>query len=152
MCVVVEVGLWVCIVVLIKLYFICSYIGVVQGGMCVVLVNVEDDNWEWYMFDIVKGGDYFVDQDVVEIMCKEVIDVVFDLEKMGMLFNCIFEGCIDQCCFGGYICDYGKVLVCWVCYVVDCIGYMILQMLYQNCVKYDVEFFNEFYVLDLVLI
>lgn len=152
MCVVIEVGFGVKIVVIFKLYFMCLYIGVVQGGMVVVFVNVEEDFWEWYIFDIVKGGDYFVDQDVVEIFVKEVIDVVIDFENMGFFFNCIFEGKIDQCCFGGYMVEYGKILVCCVCYVVDCIGYMILQMLFQNCVKFGINFFNEFYVFDLFIV
>lgn len=55
--------------------------------MCAALANVEDDNWEWHTFDTVKGGDYLADQDAVEIMCKEAIDAVLDLEKMGMPFN-----------------------------------------------------------------
>jgi succinate dehydrogenase / fumarate reductase flavoprotein subunit len=119
--------------------------------MCAALANVEEDNWEWHTFDTVKGGDYLADQDAVEIMCKEAIDAVLDLEKMGMPFNRTPEGRIDQRRFGGHTRDHGKAPVRRACYAADRTGHMILQTLYQNCVKHDVEFFNEFYALDLVL-
>src|SRR6476619_2942433 len=73
--------------VLTKLYPTRSHTGAAQGGMCAALANVEEDNWEWHTFDTVKGGDYLADQDAVEIMCKEAIDAVLDLEKMGLPFN-----------------------------------------------------------------
>ena len=119
--------------------------------MCAALANVEEDNWEWHTFDTVKGGDYLADQDAVEIMCKEAIDAVLDLEKMGMPFNRTPEGRIDQRRFGGHTRDHGKAPVRRACYAADRTGHMILQTLYQNCVKHDVEFFNEFYALDLAL-
>src|SRR4030081_3362019 len=128
-----------------------SHTGAAQGGMCAALANVEEDNWEWHTFDTVKGGDYLVDQDAVEIMCREAIDAVLDLEKMGMPFNRTPEGRIDQRRFGGHTRDHGKAPVRRACYAADRTGHMILQTLYQNCVKHDVEFFNEFYALDLVL-
>src|SRR6478735_3080386 len=115
------------------------------------LANVEEDNWEWHTFDTVKGGDYLADQDAVEIMCKEAIDAVLDLEKMGMPFNRTPEGRIDQRRFGGHTRDHGKAPVRRACYAADRTGHMILQTLYQNCVKHDVEFFNEFYALDITL-
>ena len=137
--------------VLTKLYPTRSHTGAAQGGMCAALANVEEDNWEWHTFDTVKGGDYLADQDAVEIMCKEAIDAVLDLEKMGMPFNRTPEGRIDQRRFGGHTRDHGKAPVRRACYAADRTGHMILQTLYQNCVKHDVEFFNEFYALDLVL-
>ena len=70
-----------------KLYPTRSHTGAAQGGMCAALANVEEDNWEWHTFDTVKGGDYLVDQDAAEVMCKEAIDAVLDLEKMGLPFN-----------------------------------------------------------------
>ena len=73
--------------VLTKLYPTRSHTGAAQGGMCAALANVEEDNWEWHTFDTVKGGDYLVDQDAAEVMCKEAIDAVLDLEKMGLPFN-----------------------------------------------------------------
>jgi succinate dehydrogenase / fumarate reductase flavoprotein subunit len=106
--------------VLTKLYPTRSHTGAAQGGMCAALANVEEDNWEWHTFDTVKGGDYLVDQDAAEVMCKEAIDAVLDLEKMGLPFNRTPEG-------------------------------MILQTLFQQCVKHGIDFFNEFYVLDLCL-
>ncbi len=137
--------------VLTKLYPTRSHTGAAQGGMCAALANVEEDNWEWHTFDTVKGGDYLADQDAVEIMCKEAIDAVYDLEKMGMPFNRTPEGRIDQRRFGGHTRDHGKAPVRRACYAADRTGHMILQTLYQNCVKHDVEFFNEFYALDIAL-
>ncbi|HNP55433.1 succinate dehydrogenase flavoprotein subunit [Gordonia sp. UBA7599] len=137
--------------VLTKLYPTRSHTGAAQGGMCAALANVEEDNWEWHTFDTVKGGDYLADQDAVEIMAKEAIDAVIDLEKMGLPFNRTPEGKIDQRRFGGHTRDHGKSPVRRACYAADRTGHMILQTLYQNCVKHDVEFYNEFYALDIAL-
>jgi succinate dehydrogenase / fumarate reductase flavoprotein subunit len=137
--------------VLTKLYPTRSHTGAAQGGMCAALANVEEDNWEWHTFDTVKGGDYLVDQDAAEVMCKEAIDAVIDLEKMGLPFNRTPEGKIDQRRFGGHTRNHGEAAVRRSCYAADRTGHMILQTLYQNCIKNNVEFFNEFYVLDLLL-
>ncbi|RCS89947.1 succinate dehydrogenase flavoprotein subunit [Brevibacterium aurantiacum] len=137
--------------VLTKLYPTRSHTGAAQGGMCAALANVEEDNWEWHTFDTVKGGDYLVDQDAAEVMAKEAIDAVLDLEKMGLPFNRTPEGKIDQRRFGGHTRDHGKSPVRRSCYAADRTGHMILQTLYQNCVKHSVEFYNEFYVLDLAM-
>ena len=137
--------------VLTKLYPTRSHTRAAQGGMCAALANVEDDNWEWHTFDTVKGGDYLVDQDAAEVMCKEAIDAVLDLEKMGLPFNRTPEGRIDQRRFGGHTRNHGEAAVRRACYAADRTGHMILQTLYQNCVKLGVEFYNEFYVLDLLL-
>ena len=137
--------------VLTKLYPTRSHTGAAQGGMCAALANVEEDNWEWHTFDTVKGGDYLVDQDAAEIMCKEAIDAVLDLEKMGLPFNRTPEGRIDQRRFGGHTRDHGKSPVRRSCFAADRTGHMILQTLYQQCVKQGIEFYNEFYVLDLLL-
>ena len=134
-----------------KLYPTRSHTGAAQGGMCAALANVEEDNWEWHTFDTVKGGDYLVDQDAAEVMAKEAIDAVLDLEKMGLPFNRTPEGRIDQRRFGGHTRNHGEAAVRRSCYAADRTGHMILQTLYQNCVKNDVEFFNEFYVLDLLV-
>src|SRR5580765_4520145 len=147
----VEAGPRVRTAVLTKLYPTRSHTGAAQGGMCAALANVEEDNWEWHTFDTVKGGDYLADQDAVEIMCKEAIDAVLDLEKMGMPFNRTPEGRIDQRRFGGHTRDHGKAPVRRACYAADRTGHMILQTLYQNCVKHDVEFFNEYYALDIAI-
>ncbi|MPV51122.1 succinate dehydrogenase flavoprotein subunit [Pseudactinotalea sp. HY160] len=138
--------------VLTKLYPTRSHTGAAQGGMCAALANVEEDNWEWHTFDTVKGGDYLVDQDAAEVMAKEAIDAVLDLEKMGLPFNRTPEGRIDQRRFGGHTRNHGEAAVRRSCYAADRTGHMILQTLYQQCVKQKVEFFNEFYVLDLLLV
>ncbi|MEV6318405.1 succinate dehydrogenase flavoprotein subunit [Streptomyces sp. NPDC051776] len=134
--------------VLTKLYPTRSHTGAAQGGMAAALANVEEDNWEWHTFDTIKGGDYLVDQDAAEILAKEAIDAVLDLEKMGLPFNRTPGGTIDQRRFGGHSRNHGEAPVRRSCYAADRTGHMILQTLYQNCVKQGVEFFNEFYVLD----
>ncbi|MEW2046263.1 succinate dehydrogenase flavoprotein subunit [Streptomyces sp. NBC_00377] len=134
--------------VLTKLYPTRSHTGAAQGGMAAALANVEEDNWEWHTFDTVKGGDYLVDQDAAEILAKEAIDSVLDLEKMGLPFNRTPNGTIDQRRFGGHSRNHGEAPVRRSCYAADRTGHMILQTLYQNCVKEGVEFYNEFYVLD----
>jgi succinate dehydrogenase / fumarate reductase flavoprotein subunit len=137
--------------VLSKLYPTRSHTGAAQGGMCAALANVEDDNWEWHTFDTIKGGDYLVDQDAAEIMCREAIDAVYDLEHMGMPFNRTPDGRIDQRRFGGHTHHHGQGAVRRSCYAADRTGHMILQTLYQQNVKHQTTFFNEFYVLDLLL-
>src|SRR6187549_1582026 len=138
--------------VLTKLYPTRSHTGAAQGGMCAALANVEEDNWEWHTFDTVKGGDYLVDQDAAEVMCKEAIDAVLDLEKMGLPFNRTDEGKIDQRRFGGHTRNHGEAPVKRACFAADRTGHMILQTLYQQCVKRNVRFFNEFYVLDQLMV
>jgi succinate dehydrogenase / fumarate reductase, flavoprotein subunit len=134
-----------------KLYPTRSHTGAAQGGMAAALANVEEDNWEWHTFDTIKGGDYLVDQDAAEILAKEAIDAVIDLENMGLPFNRTPEGKIDQRRFGGHTRDHGKSPVRRACYAADRTGHMILQTLYQNCVKRGINFFNEYYVLDLIM-
>jgi succinate dehydrogenase / fumarate reductase flavoprotein subunit len=134
-----------------KLYPTRSHTGAAQGGMAAALANVEEDNWEWHTFDTIKGGDYLVDQDAAEILAKEAIDAVFDLENMGLPFNRTPDGKIDQRRFGGHTADHGKTPVRRACYAADRTGHMILQTLYQNCVKLGINFFNEYYVLDLIM-
>ncbi len=136
--------------VLTKLYPTRSHTGAAQGGMCAALANVEEDNWEWHTFDTVKGGDYLVDQDAAEVMAKEAIDAVLDLEKMGLPFNRTEEGRIDQRRFGGHTRNHGEAAVRRSCFAADRTGHMILQTLYQQCIKHGVEFYNEFYVLDII--
>ncbi len=134
-----------------KLYPTRSHTGAAQGGMAAALANVEEDSWEWHTFDTVKGGDYLVDQDAAEILAKEAIDAVIDLENMGLPFNRTPDGKIDQRRFGGHTRDHGKAPVRRACYAADRTGHMILQTLFQNCVKLGINFFNEFYVLDVIM-
>jgi succinate dehydrogenase / fumarate reductase, flavoprotein subunit len=135
-----------------KLFPTRSHTGAAQGGMAAALANVEEDSWEWHTFDTVKGGDYLVDQDAAEILAKESVEAVIDLENMGLPFNRTPDGKIDQRRFGGHTRDHGKAPVRRSCYAADRTGHMILQTLYQNCVKLGIEFYNEFYVLDLVMV
>ena len=114
--------------VLTKLYPTRSHTGAAQGGMCAALANVEEDNWEWHTFDTVKGGDYLVDQDAAEIMAKEAIDAVLDLEKMGLPFNRTPDGRIDQRRFGGHTADHGKSPVRRACYAADPVSYTHLTL------------------------
>src|SRR4029078_11307214 len=129
--------------VLTKLYPTRSHTGPAQGGMCAALANVEDDNWEWHMFDTVKGGDYLVDQDAAEVMCREAVDTVIELEHMGLPFSRTHEGKIAQRRFGGHTKNYGAAPVMRSCYAADRTGHMILQTLYQQGIKNEVQFYNE---------
>ena len=147
----IEAGPQVKTAVISKLYPTRSHTGAAQGGMAAALANVEEDSWEWHTFDTVKGGDYLVDQDAAEILAKEAIEAVIDLENMGLPFNRTPDGKIDQRRFGGHTAEHGKTPVRRACYAADRTGHMILQTLYQNCVKFGINFFNEFYVLDLVM-
>ena len=135
--------------VITKLYPTRSHTGAAQGGMCAALANVEEDSWEWHTFDTVKGGDYLVDQPAAEIMCREAIDAVIELEHFGLPFNRTPEGKIDQRRFGGHTRNHGEAPVRRACYSADRTGHMILQTLFQQCVARDVNFFNEFMVLDI---
>ena len=147
----IEAGTDLSVGVVSKLFPTRSHTGAAQGGMAAALANVEEDNWEWHTFDTVKGGDYLVDQDAAEILAKESVQAVIDLENMGLPFNRTPDGKIDQRRFGGHTRDHGKAPVRRSCYAADRTGHMILQTLYQNCVKMGINFFNEFYVLDLVM-
>ncbi|HEY6678675.1 MAG TPA: succinate dehydrogenase flavoprotein subunit [Actinomycetota bacterium] len=134
-----------------KLYPTRSHTGTAQGGMCAALGNVEEDYPEWHAFDTVKGGDYLVDQPAALVMCEEAVDAVYELEHWGLPFNRTTDGRIDQRRFGGHTRNHGEAAVKRACYAADRTGHMILQTLYQQCVKRNVRFFNEFYVLDLVM-
>jgi succinate dehydrogenase / fumarate reductase flavoprotein subunit len=147
----IEAGTDTKVAVVSKLFPTRSHTGAAQGGMAAALANVEEDSWEWHTFDTVKGGDYLVDQDAAEILAKESVQAVIDLENMGLPFNRTPDGKIDQRRFGGHTRDHGKAPVRRSCYAADRTGHMILQTLYQNCVKLGIEFYNEFYVLDLVM-
>ncbi len=136
--------------VLSKLYPTRSHTGTAQGGVCAALGNVEEDHPEWHAFDTVKGGDYLVDQPAALLMCEEAVDAILELEHWGLPFNRTPDGKIDQRRFGGHTRNHGEAPVRRACYAADRTGHMILQTLYQQCIKRDVRFFNEFYVLDLL--
>jgi succinate dehydrogenase / fumarate reductase flavoprotein subunit len=137
--------------VLSKLYPTRSHTGAAQGGICAALGNHEEDHPEWHMYDTVKGGDYLVDQDAAEILAREAIETVIDLEHMGLPFNRTPDGKIDQRRFGGHTRNFGEAPVRRACFAADRTGHMILQTLYQQCIKHGVEFFDEYHVVDLLL-
>lgn len=137
--------------VLSKLYPVRSHTGAAQGGISAALGNVEEDKPEWHAFDTVKGGDYLVDQKAAKILSEEAIQAVYDLENRGLPFNRTPEGRIDQRRFGGHTRNFGEGPVRRACYAADRTGHMILQTLYQQCIKNDVSFFDEFQVIDLVM-
>ncbi len=131
-----------------KIYPTRSHTGTAQGGVCAALANVEEDYPEWHAFDTVKGGDYLVDQPEALLMCEDAVDTIYQLEHWGLPFNRTPDGKIDQRRFGGHTRNHGEAPVKRACYAADRTGHMILQTLYQQCVKRNVRFFNEFYVLD----
>jgi len=137
--------------VLSKLYPIRSHTGAAQGGISAALGNVEEDKPEWHAFDTVKGGDYLVDQQAAQILAEEAIQAVYDLENRGLPFSRTPEGRIDQRRFGGHTRNFGEGPVRRACYAADRTGHMILQTLYQQCIKNEVAFFDEFQVVDLIL-
>jgi succinate dehydrogenase / fumarate reductase flavoprotein subunit len=136
--------------VLTKLYPTRSHTGTAQGGVCAALGNLEEDHWEWHMFDTVKGGDYLTDQDAAEVLAREAIETVIELEHMGLPFNRTPDGKIDQRRFGGHTRNYGEAAVRRSCFAADRTGHMILQTLYQQCIKHGVKFFDEYQVVDLL--
>jgi succinate dehydrogenase / fumarate reductase flavoprotein subunit len=137
--------------VLSKLYPTRSHTGTAQGGMGAALGNHEEDHPEWHTFDTIKGSDYLADQDASKIMCYEAVDLVYELEHMGLPFNRTEEGKIAQRPFGGHTNNVTKQPVRRACYAADRTGHMILQTLYQQCIKNNVTFFDEFHVLDLII-
>ena len=133
-----------------KLYPTRSHTGAAQGGIGAALGNLEEDRWEWHAYDTVKGSDYLADQDSVDILCKEAIETVIELEHMGLPFDRTPDGKISQRRFGGHINkDTGKPVM-RACHAADRTGHMILQTLYQQCIKNDVKFFDEYHVVDLI--
>src|ERR687896_66121 len=139
------------IAVVSKLYPPRAHTGAAQGGISAALGNTEEDHWEWHMFDTVKGGDYLVDQDAAEVLSREAVDAVLELEHMGLPFNRTPDGRIDQRRFGGHTRNFGEAPVRRACYAADRTGHMILQTLYQQCIKHGVTFFDEYQVLDLLI-
>jgi succinate dehydrogenase / fumarate reductase flavoprotein subunit len=137
--------------VITKLYPTRSHTGAAQGGIAAALGNVAEDSVEWHTFDTIKGGDYLVDQDAAAVLTAEAPGAVVELEHMGLPFNRTPDGWIDQRKFGGHTREHGAAPVQRAAYAADRTGHQILQTLFQNCVKNNVEFFNEFYALDLIL-
>ena len=134
-----------------KLYPTRSHTGAAQGGIGAALGNVEEDKPEWHAFDTVKGGDYLVDQQAAKILAEEAVQAVYDLENRGLPFSRTEEGKIAQRRFGGHTRNFGEGPVHRSCYAADRTGHMILQTLYQQCIKNDVHFYDEFQAMDVIL-
>jgi len=138
--------------VLSKLYPTRSHTGTAQGGVGAALGNLEEDHPDWHTFDTVKGSDYLGDQDAIAFMCEEAVDTVYELEHMGLPFSRTPEGKIAQRPFGGHTNNITGKPVLRACYSADRTGHMILQTLYQQCLKNKVTFYDEFHVIDLILV
>jgi succinate dehydrogenase / fumarate reductase flavoprotein subunit len=135
-----------------KLYPTRSHTGAAQGGISAAFGNLEEDRPEWHTYDSVKGSDYLGDQDAIEFMCNEATQAVYELEHMGLPFDRTPEGRISQRPFGGHTNnDTGKP-VSRACHAADRTGHMILQTLYQQCLKNNVNFFDEYQVLDFLIV
>ncbi len=134
-----------------KLYPIRSHTGAAQGGIGAALGNVEEDRPEWHAFDTIKGGDYLTDQKAARLLAEEAIQAVYDLENRGLPFNRTPDGRIDQRRFGGHTRNFGEAPVRRACYAADRTGHMILQTLYQQCIKKGVVFLDEYYVIDVLI-
>jgi succinate dehydrogenase / fumarate reductase flavoprotein subunit len=134
-----------------KLYPTRSHTGAAQGGISAALGNLEEDRVEWHTYDSVKGSDYLGDQDAIEFMCQEAPQAILELEHMGLPFDRTPDGKISQRPFGGHTNNVTGKPVRRAAHAADRTGHMILQTLYQQCLKNNVNFFDEFQVLDLLI-
>jgi succinate dehydrogenase / fumarate reductase flavoprotein subunit len=122
-----------------------------QGGISAALGNMGEDDWRWHMYDTVKGSDWLGDQDAIEYLCRNAPDAVYELEHFGVPFSRTEEGKIYQRAFGGMTSHYGKGIAQRTCAAADRTGHAILHTLYGQCVKHEVNFFIEFFALDLIV-
>ena len=137
--------------VLTKLHPVRSHTGAAQGGICAALGSEEADRPEWHTFDTVKGSDYLGDQDAIEFMCEQAVPTIYELEHMGLPFNRTSDGKIAQRYFGGHTNNETGKPVRRACYAADRTGHMILQTLYQQCIKHEVSFLDEYQVMDILI-
>ncbi len=135
-----------------KLYPTRSHTGAAQGGISAALGNLEEDRVEWHTYDSVKGSDYLGDQDAIQFMCEEAPQAILELEHMGLPFDRTPDGRISQRPFGGHTNNETGKPVRRACHAADRTGHMILQTLYQQCLKNNVTFYDEYQVLDLLLV
>jgi succinate dehydrogenase / fumarate reductase flavoprotein subunit len=134
-----------------KLFPTRSHTGAAQGGIGAALGNEEEDHPIWHWYDTVKGGDYLGDQDAQKILTFDAPQTIYELEHLGVPFSRTPEGKIAQRPFGGHTRNYGERPVRRACYAAARTGHAILHTLYENCVKQEVNFYNEFQVLDVIL-
>ncbi len=141
----------VSVAVISKLYPTRSHTGTAQGGIAAALGNLEEDHPIWHAYDTVKGSDYLADQDAVETLTEEAVDAVVELEHMGLPFNRTETGKINQRRFGGHTRDFGEAPVKRAAFAADRTGHMILQTLYQQCIRHNISFYDEFQVMDVLI-
>jgi len=140
------------VAVLSKVFPTRSHTVAAQGGIAAPLANSTEDNWHWHMYDTVKGADYLGDQDAIEYMCRRAIEVVVELEHMGMPFDRLENGKIYQRPFGGHTQNYGTPKMAMrACAAADRTGHAMLHTLYQQNVRSNTQFFVEWMALDLIL-
>ncbi len=138
--------------VLSKVYPTRSHSISAQGGTAAALGSLEEDHWEWHLFDTVKGGDYLGDQDAQEVLVRDAIEVAYELEHLGCPFSRTKDGKIAQREFGGHYKNFGKGAgIRRMCYAADRTGHVMLHTLYEQCIKHDVRFYSEFFVLSLLV-
>jgi succinate dehydrogenase / fumarate reductase, flavoprotein subunit len=147
----IEIGENASVAVLSKVFATRSHSGAAQGGIGAALANEEEDNWEWHMFDTVKGSDYLGDQDAIETMAKDAPRTIFELEHLGVPFNRTSEGRIAQRAFGGHTSGFGKAPVKRACFAADRTGRVILDTLWEQCLQRNTQFYDEFQVLSLMV-
>ena len=139
------------VAVVTKVFPTRSHSGTAQGGITAALGNEEEDRWEWHLFDTVKGSDYLADQDAVEVMVRDAPRAIYELEHMGVPFSRTGDGKIAQRNFGGHTRDYGKKPVRRACHAADHTGRVVLDTLYDQCLRREVRFYSEHYLLSLAL-
>lgn len=139
------------VAVLSKIFPTRSHSGAAQGGIAASLGNVEEDHIDWHFFDTVKGSDYLGDQDAIEFLVNDAHPAIYELEHMGVPFSRTPDGKINQRKFGGHTRNYGERPVLRACFAADRTGHMMLHTLYDQCVKNNVRFYSEFYVMDILV-
>jgi succinate dehydrogenase / fumarate reductase flavoprotein subunit len=147
----IEIGHDAAVAVLSKVFATRSHSGAAQGGIGAALANEEEDNWEWHMFDTVKGSDYLGDQDAIETMAKDAPRTIYELEHLGVPFNRTAEGKIAQRAFGGHTSNFGKAPVKRACFAADRTGRVILDTLWEQCLQRGIKFYDEFQVMSLIV-
>ena len=146
----IELGVDTKVAVLSKVFATRSHSGAAQGGIGAALGNEEEDNWQWHMFDTVKGSDYLGDQDAIEIMTRDAPRTIIELEHLGVPFNRTPEGKIAQRAFGGHTKNYGKAPIKRACFAADRTGRVILDTLWEKCLQRGITFYDEFQILSLI--
>jgi len=134
-----------------KVYPTRSHTVAAQGGINAALGNMAEDDWRFHMYDTVKGSDWLGDQDAIEYMTKNAPAAVYELEHYGVPFSRTDEGKIYQRAFGGQSVDFGKSQAYRTCAAADRTGHVILHTLYQQALRNKVQFFNEYFALDLLM-